>query len=207
MDYEKAYKDALARAKEYNFDGAKQVIKDLITYIFPELKESDDERIRKGIIKFLIDVNNGVYTKSELEIASWIAWLEKQCSDISSFPESQRKYMEKYISLDKVTLIKLLAERDINVEECINSFEEQVNQKWNEEMKFRKFDIITNSKIEYEIRDIQKNQLGDWVYILYNANVARLSSNDSHLPDGSIRWVCKQVDEQFELKQRLEKQQ
>lgn len=40
--------------------------------------ESEDEKIRKGIIKFLIDVNNGAYTKSELEIASWITWLEKQ---------------------------------------------------------------------------------------------------------------------------------
>ena len=67
-------------------------------------------------------------------------------------------------------------------------------------MKFKKFDIITNGKIEYEIRDIQKNQSGDWVYILYNVDVARLLSNGLHLPDGSIRWVCEQVDEQFELK-------
>ena len=79
--------------------------------------------------------------------------------------------------------------------------------KWSDEMKFKKFDIITNGKIEYEIKDIQKNQLGDWVYILYNDSVARLLPNDSHLPDGSIKWVCEQVDEQFELKQRMEEQQ
>ena len=46
--------------------------------IFPELAKSEDKRISEGIIKFLIDVNNGAYTKSELKIASWIAWLEKQ---------------------------------------------------------------------------------------------------------------------------------
>lgn len=77
--------------------------------------------------------------------------------------------------------------------------------KENEEIKFRKFDIITNGKIEYEVKDIQKNQ-GNWVYILYNDNVARLFLSDSYLPDGSIIWICEQVDEQFELKQRMEKQ-
>ena len=75
------------------------------------------------------------------------------------------------------------------------------------EIKFRKFDIITNGKIEYEVKDIQKNQLGDLVYILYNDNVAKLPLSDSYSPDGSIKWVCEQVDEQFELKQRMEKQQ
>ena len=42
----------------------------------PQESEEDDETIKKAIIKFLIDVNNGAYTKSESEIASWIAWLE-----------------------------------------------------------------------------------------------------------------------------------
>lgn len=41
--------------------------------------ESEDEKIRQAIIQFLIDFNNGVYTRhKEEEIANWIAWLEKQ---------------------------------------------------------------------------------------------------------------------------------
>ena len=70
----KAYDEALERAKEYNFDGAKQVVKDFVTYIFPELKESKDEKIRKILIDYMrsvIDING---IKGE-EI---IAWLEKQ---------------------------------------------------------------------------------------------------------------------------------
>jgi hypothetical protein len=74
--------------------------------------------------------------------------------------------------------------------------------KESKKIKFRKFDIITNGKIEYEIKDIQKNGFGDWIYILYNADIANLLPND--LPDGSIGWICEQVDEQFELKQRME---
>ena len=68
--------EAIKKIKTWDFldNDEKEVLETLI----PELKESDDERIRKDIIKFLIDVNNGAYTKSEIEIASWIAWLEKQ---------------------------------------------------------------------------------------------------------------------------------
>lgn len=50
MDYKKKYNEALERANKYNFDGAKQVVKDLVFYIFPELKESEDKEIRKWVI-------------------------------------------------------------------------------------------------------------------------------------------------------------
>ena len=67
-------------------------------------------------------------------------------------------------------------------------------------MKFNKGDIITNGKIEYTVKDIQKNALGDLVYILYNENISKFKYDaniDSHLPDGSIRWMCEQVDKEF----------
>ena len=54
-------------------------------------------------------------------------------------------------------------------------------------MNFKVGDIISNGKIIYEIRDIQKNALGDWVYILYNENIAKLHSNDLKYPNGCIR--------------------
>lgn len=51
--------------------------------------------------------------------------LEKQSPDISSFPKEQQVFMKKYTSVDKITLIKLLAERDANSAEIIESFEKQ----------------------------------------------------------------------------------
>ena len=90
--------------------------------------ENKDEKIRKAIVEFF-ELQDDNTTYSFIPKKDILAWLEKQCSDISSFPENQRKYMEKYTSLNKVTLIKLLAERDMNVEECINSFEKQGEQK------------------------------------------------------------------------------
>ena len=77
----KAYDKAIERAKEYNFDGAKQVVKDLVTYIFPELKESEAERVRN----FLHHTFTAEYL-SEDKLSKWhgepvaniLAWLEKQ---------------------------------------------------------------------------------------------------------------------------------
>lgn len=66
-------------------------------------------------------------------------------------------------------------------------------------MNFKIGDIISNGKIEYEVRDIQKNALGNWVYILYNEDVATLHSNDIKYPNGCIRWMCEQVDREFVL--------
>lgn len=76
-DKAKAYDEAVKEASIAYKDEDRH-LKAVLERIFPELADSKDERIRKAIIKFLIDVNNGAYRKSELEIASWIAWLEKQ---------------------------------------------------------------------------------------------------------------------------------
>ena len=77
MDYEKKYKDALSRAKELCdvADMFTITIHDIIT-IFPELQESEDERIRKEIIDFLGLPHPQFVGKRDHE--KWIAWLEKQ---------------------------------------------------------------------------------------------------------------------------------
>lgn len=46
-NYEKLYNAALERAKEYHDNGGAPLI---LEVVFPELKESEDERIRKEII-------------------------------------------------------------------------------------------------------------------------------------------------------------
>lgn len=79
MDYEKKYKDALERAKYYRegiTDRKLENGENILDYIFPELKDSEDERIRKGIIKFIKVSKPGWQNYSDY--SSWIAWLEKQ---------------------------------------------------------------------------------------------------------------------------------
>ena len=82
----KAYDEALERAKEIINSYEKRGLKELLFYakedlegIFPELKESEDERIRKELLehcKKQAKLYNQAGTRCS-QIQSWIAWLEK----------------------------------------------------------------------------------------------------------------------------------
>ena len=87
MDYEKAYKQALERAKELLLGNEhSNTIRSYFEHIFPELRpelrESEDERIRKALIMLVQEsllVHQGCckcfheFTEEQL-----LAWLEKQ---------------------------------------------------------------------------------------------------------------------------------
>ena len=77
MDYEQKYKEALERAKVYHSGGSICDIH-LTEVIFPELKISEDERIRREIIEYITLYKDSLCDK---EYNSWIAWLEKQKKD------------------------------------------------------------------------------------------------------------------------------
>lgn len=68
MNYEKKYKEALERAKKGK----------CLENIFPELRESEEERIRKELLDYL-DERRVVERFTDIRVKEeWIAWLEKQ---------------------------------------------------------------------------------------------------------------------------------
>ena len=69
--FEKKYKEALNKAKDML--SYKEVRREDMEYLFPELKESEDEKIRKELIGFLRNIPNSNYTCEEMAL-----WLEKQ---------------------------------------------------------------------------------------------------------------------------------
>ena len=70
MDYEKKYKEALERAKDIKFGNPNSATANVVCEeIFPELAESEDEKIRQEILE---------YIDKETGCKEWIAWLEKQ---------------------------------------------------------------------------------------------------------------------------------
>lgn len=78
MDYKEKYEQALERARMINNGEDVDVEAGTTTceYIFPELKEDEDERIRKTLIEYF-----NVYPKDyygALKKSHIIAWLEKQ---------------------------------------------------------------------------------------------------------------------------------
>lgn len=80
MNYEEKYKLALERARHYYLTGKGEPV-DFIKMIFPELLESEDERIRKCIIE-LVKQSSEILDKQNQN--NMIAWLEKQCENKSA---------------------------------------------------------------------------------------------------------------------------
>ena len=75
MNYEQLYKEALERARQVHTTNVDENKKST-EYIFPELKESEDERIRKAIICYI-----GYGQHCGVSNIDMIAWLEKQGND------------------------------------------------------------------------------------------------------------------------------
>lgn len=84
----KAYDYAVNKAKELilNENGVVRVDKPLFDELFPsEMEESEDERIRKGLIEYFKDFRLGTF--AYLEPKKIIAWLEKQGEEIIPLKE------------------------------------------------------------------------------------------------------------------------
>lgn len=82
MDYEKKYKEALAWISSLHptMEGA---VRENAERYFPEIKESEDERIKKDLYAFLDDVwhlgKDADFDKwGKADCSDWMEWVEKQ---------------------------------------------------------------------------------------------------------------------------------
>ena len=108
MDYENKYKEALklATKAKNNASLSKGTLK-ILGIIFPELKESEDEKIRKGIIE-LVKQSSEILDKKNQE--RMLDWLEKQGDKASKWTETDKTIMEDIIGYYQ-------SERDITTDE------------------------------------------------------------------------------------------
>ena len=94
----KAYDEALERAQKATRAGS-DVAMDIVQYIFPQLAESEDERIRKELIEFIKWSVDRHFMREDFHQAKrpseWIAYLEKQ-KDASKAIEAVDR-IDKYI--------------------------------------------------------------------------------------------------------------
>lgn len=133
----------------YNDQNATQEEKHHLLKLVSELEKNDDEKIKNELIDFIKRIDF-IPEKSE----KLINWIKKQCVDISSFPEEQRRYMEKYINLDKATLVKLLAERDGNINEILNCENNEISalEVW-KDMRLEVYQQASNNRHEPNCSD------------------------------------------------------
>lgn len=146
MNYEKAYNEALERAKKWyyapNADKIPTYANRVIEEIFPELAESKDEKIRKAIIS--VFTGESSFTPKE-EAQKYVAWLEKQGNKIVDYQQNHQdiKYPNGGIVMEdfnggegfyKLNLDYLSKKQIEEVEEMVRT--------WNKESKISNENII-----------------------------------------------------------------
>ena len=162
----KAYDEAIERAKKLG----------IAEEIFPELKESEDEKIRKEIISIL---RNAYWTSNRNRFNKLVAWLEKQGDKdklIQELGEYKVKYtqevLEKYITsmsnkdderLRKTTIafLKDFVEKGYeNAVECIDWLEKQGKK--------------STDKIEPRFK------IGDWVIFITSGSIYQVEKIENY---------------------------
>ena len=94
----KAYDEAIERAREKSNDEhiTSPFLKSLLEEIFPELKESKDEKIKKTLIN-LVKSNGTVYYINQIHKDDIFAWLENQDKKVDVIENFDTEF-EKQVS-------------------------------------------------------------------------------------------------------------
>ena len=140
----KAYDEALERAKAINNEKDVDIESGttICEYIFPELKESEDDKIRKEIISIL---RNTYWTSNRNRFNELVAWFEKQ--------DEQKPCMVQWKG-DNLKEVIDFTGKDKNFEKWFKSFEEYEKYVHEHNDIFKLFDENGN---HYEI------PVGAWI--------------------------------------------
>lgn len=98
MDYKEKYEKALQRAKQFSEKPFLEDSKGIVEYIFPELAESEEERIRKALLNEFIHLQSKGYKLAGLEGEKIISWLKSlKPQNIWKPSDEQMKLLDKVI--------------------------------------------------------------------------------------------------------------
>ena len=179
------YKEKLEEAKRL-YETANADQRYVLESLFPELKESEDEMIRKELIEF-VDTNT---LSVDARHDRWLAWLEKQGEKLPVgfyYVNSEgKKFYSDTFKYGNVTL--------------------HVEKQGERKHKFIIGDIISNGNVIYRVDNIVKNCIGQDCYFLVNVESEKdgtryyklTNSEGKTYNSGEITWLCEQVDKSFE---------
>ena len=127
------------------------MLSDALETLIPELKESEDERVRKALLNEFIHLQSNGYKFAGLEGEEIIAYLEKQKEQ--NFEDIEDEAVRKYMKLDKFALANMLAERDKTNAEVIETFEgiEEQPAEWSEEDEKKIY--FLSRLIEFQVKN------------------------------------------------------
>ena len=189
-DYKKLYEDVVALAKDGLKDGLylSQSAKAVTEFLFPQLKETEDEKIRRKLTRFLINFNNGCYSRpSETEIDSWIKWIKNKGEQ-----KTEIKYVyPKFRIGDVIEPINpngfYRPVRVLSIEEKTESYYCESDDKKSFssipircENEYKLVEQKPADKVEPKFKD------GDWVRAISSGNIFKILSFN----DGLYRVLC-----------------
>ena len=140
MNYEEKYNQSIEAIKRI-YEQADSFGKELMEKEFPELLESEDERIRKELISFITNRDNW-FPKEETK-ASWIAWLEKQGEQKSIEQDTEVRDLWVYIREWNDKFGRLPKDED-ELASCIDYVMKRQKPADKVEPKFKVGDFIVN---------------------------------------------------------------
>lgn len=192
MDYEKAYKEALGRAnakiETYNHLGNASVVKS-ICEIFPELRESEDERIRKAIINiFASHKDYEVFFGASVE--DILAWLEKQDEKKSYWNEEDERMYQSIID-DTVQKYLLDGNQFAWLESLKDRVQPQPKQEWSEEDK-KKINGICNCLMCSDSPEGYAEWI-DWLKSLQSRINIQQNQDWSEEDEKKIMWLVRLI--------------
>lgn len=139
MDYEKKYKEALKRAQNVTRAGG-DVAMYIVQYIFPELAESEDERIRK----YLIDELKAAKSVGELKFTV----LQPTREECIAYLEKQKEQKPRW-EINNPHTTKWTKEMiDEKFEELVEKYHKQKPVEWSETKELVFKDICNHLEVE-----------------------------------------------------------
>ena len=191
-DYEKEYKTALERAKKLKETCDSTAVIGWCKYIFPELKETEGEKIRKELIDYLKERKScESYGQYVLRYDRWITWLEKQGEQKPLFTYNDILALQCCMETSK----KVQEDKEL-YEQLQNLHDRLHDAYWFE----RQSDVDNADKVE------SKFKIGDWV--VYNRTdhsrevmqIYDIRDNRYYFNDNiHFSWSVKECDEKSHL--------
>ena len=113
MDFEKAYKSLVAKVKNAHLYAQTDSTKNVLEDIFPELRESEDERIRKKCIELIKRVipSGDSHRQESKEILDCISYLEKQKEPTKEELYTEAGTTEKEYIANTMKMVRAMREK------------------------------------------------------------------------------------------------
>lgn len=127
MNYEQKYKEALEKARQFSEHPLQEDSSSIVEYIFPELKESEDEKIRKTLIRFFKDSypDETEMYDGTVTVGKALAWLEKQGKQKETICDKCKKEQPSHSCQDITALGRCALEKQ-GEQKPINDTDEEI---------------------------------------------------------------------------------